>query len=143
MPPHAYTGDIRAAVSIPFISMVETVGEAIARDHAAARRIGLLAVDGTLAAGLYQPVLPEPVLLAPEDQARFMVLIYRIKGGDTGPQVRREMAAFAALLVGQGAELIIAACTEVPLVLGPEDLAIPLLNSTDLLVAEVVKRATN
>lgn len=139
---HAFTADIRAAVAIPFVSMIEVVADTVARDHARARRIGLLAVDATLSAGLYQPVLPEPMLLSAEDQARFMVLIYRIKAGDTGPQVRREMAVLAAALVGQGAELVLAACTEVPLVLGAADVPVPLLSATDMLVAEVIARAT-
>lgn len=138
---HAYAADIRGAVSIPFVSMIEETGRALARRHPEAERVGLLAVDGTLAAGLYQPHLRGPVLLAPEDQARFMALVYRIKGGDTGAAARREMAAFAATLVAAGAEVVIAGCTEVPLVLDPEDVAVPLLATTDILVDAVIERA--
>ena len=46
-----------------------------------------------------------------------MELIYRIKSGDTGEVVRRSMATLARKLETQGAEVIVAGCTEVPLVL--------------------------
>ncbi|MBU3079205.1 aspartate/glutamate racemase family protein [Sphingomonas quercus] len=139
---HAYTADIRAAVSIPFVSMIEETGAALAARHPEARRVGLLAVDGTLAAGLYQPYLPEPVLLPAEAQAHFMALIYRIKAGDTSAKARAEMAAFAATLVDAGAQAVVAGCTEVPLVLDGGDVAAPLLSTTDILVAATLALAS-
>ena len=139
---HAYAADIRAAVTIPFLSMIEETGAALAARYPEARRVGLLAVDGTLAAGLYQPHLPEPVLLDPERQAGFMALVYRIKAGDTGPGARADMIRFANALVGAGAEVVIAGCTEVPLVLDPADIPVPLLATTDVLVEAAINAAS-
>ena len=60
----------------------------------------------------------------------FMDLLDRIKSGDTGPTVRALMAACAGGLERQGAEVIVAGCTEVPLVLSADDLAVPLIDGS-------------
>lgn len=136
---HAWADDIRAAISVPFIDMVEETAVELRRRWPEARRAGLLAVDGCLRAGLYQTGLAavgvEPVRLSEPDQSRFMDLIGRIKAGDASNALRDDMRSLAATLE---AETIISACTEVPLVLTAADLATPLLDSTDVLVARTV-----
>lgn len=136
---HAWAADIRAAVSIPFVDMVEATVAELRTRWPQARRAGLLAVDGCLRAELYQRALAAaglgPVPLAEAEQARFMALVYQIKAGDTGPQARAEMAALARTL---DADAVLSACTEVPLVLAAADLDRPLLDSTDVLVARTV-----
>ena len=67
-----------------------------------------------------------------------MALLYKIKGGDTGPQVRQGMADLAQILAAEGAEAIIAGCTEVPLVLGQADTKLPLLDAGELLAKRCV-----
>jgi aspartate racemase len=64
-----------------------------------------------------------------------------VKAGDTGPDVRHRMEAFAISLNARGAQAIIAACTEVPLVLSSDTLAIPIINSTDALVSHAISFA--
>ena len=48
---------------------------------------------------------------------RLMALIGRIKRNETGEDVRAAMRALAAELEDEGADFIVAACTEVPIVL--------------------------
>jgi aspartate racemase len=69
-------------------------------------------------------------------------VLLRIKGGDTGAGVRPAMAGLAAGLVARGADVVLAACTEVPLVLSPNDVKVPLIDATGTLVAAVLARAT-
>jgi aspartate racemase len=137
---HAFQGDIEAAVSIPILSMIDaTVGAAV-ETHPA--RVGVLAADGCRRAGLYQRAFAardvEALLLADAAQIEFMDLIYRIKAGDMSQDVRRRMEGLAISLNARGAQSVVAACTEVPLVLGGDALAVPLINSTDALVARVI-----
>ncbi len=140
---HAYAPDIRAAVRIPFVSLIEETADEVARTGA--RRVGLLAADGALRAALYQTALAERSLdvltLSAPQQARFMDLMYCIKAGHTGPDERAEMRGLTALLLGQGARVILAGCTEVPLVLDQGDLSVPLVSSTDVLVQRTVAYA--
>jgi len=107
-------------------------------------RIGVLAADGCIAAGLYQNALAARggacLLLAMEDQAAFMRLLYRIKAGDVGADARSRMAQFAENLIAQGAKAVIAGCTEVPLVLGAGEVSAPLVSSTDALVRATLAR---
>jgi len=141
---HAFADDIRAAAAIPLISLVDETAAAAA-DAAPGQAVGVLAVDGARAAGLYEAALGArgltPVMLGAEDQRRFMACIYAIKAGDTGASVRAEMTSLTRVLTAGGARAVIAACTELPLVLDPGDLDAPLIDSTAVLVARTLDYA--
>lgn len=134
---HAWQSDIEAALTVPFLSMVDAT---IAATRARAKgKVGVLVADGCRLAGLYQNGFgADAILLSAAGQARFMAAIYAIKGGDTGAGMRKTMAGFAGQLIAQGAGVIVAACTEVPLALSAEDLAVPFVSSTDVLVARTL-----
>jgi aspartate racemase len=70
-----------------------------------------------------------------------MELIYRIKSGDTGETVKRAMTTLARKLETQGAEVIIAGCTEIPIVLTADDIEGELVSSTDVLVERTILSA--
>lgn len=142
---HAFAADIRAAVSIPLVSIIdETVREA-RQQTPALTRVGVLASSGCLDAALYQEAFAahQIAVLVPEAAARaqFMALLYAIKSGDKGPAIRQGMQQLADGLIKQGAEQIIAGCTEVPLVLSEADISVPLVNSTDMLVKATIELA--
>ncbi|RYG32748.1 MAG: amino acid racemase [Burkholderiales bacterium] len=140
---HAWEAEIRAAISVPFISIIEETTKVVAelRPDGA----GVLAVDACLSSNLYQDALTKrgvkPVLLSADSQKTFMELVYRIKNGDTGDTVKRSMATLARKLEAQGAEVIIAGCTEVPIVLTADDIDGELVNSTDVLVERTIEFA--
>ncbi len=137
---HAWAGDIASATSVPLVSMIDATVAAI---PAGTRRVGLLAADACLGAGLYQAPLIQAGydVLVTDDQPGFMRLVYGVKGGDTGPDARAAMAAIARGLIDRGAEAIVAACTEVPLLLAQADLPVPLVDSTDALVRRLIAEA--
>lgn len=135
---HAYADIIRAASGLPLIDMIDIACEA-ARD-AGAREVGVLGTS--IAVDLYCDRLDrmglEPVLLSKAKHDWFMDLIYRIKAGETGKEARYEMLVLARYLRDAGAHVVIAGCTEVPLVLDPAKLKIPLLDAAALLAARCV-----
>ena len=137
---HAWEAEIRAAISVPFISIIEETAKAVAELDP--ERAGVLAVDACLSSNLYQDALAKrgvkTVLLSADSQRSFMELVYRIKSGDTGDTVRRSMTTLARKLEAQGAEVIIAGCTEVPLVLTADDIEGELVSSTDVLVERTI-----
>lgn len=139
---HAWAGEIVAAAGpVPFVSIVAATVAAVHAVAPGVRRVGLLAVEATHAARIYHDGFgPEVVILAP-DMDTFMPLIFAVKAGDTGPAVRAAMAAQAAALIAAGAEVIVAACTEVPLVFGSADAAVPVVSATDALVAATLAAA--
>jgi aspartate racemase len=135
---HAHAGLIQRASGLPLIDMIETGAAAAA--GSGAMRVGVLGTKGALK--LYREYLAAQALglvaLSAEDQERFMEVLYRIKSGDTGPAAKAEMKALAQRLIAEGAEAVIAGCTEVPLVLGPADLKAEFINPGDLLARRCV-----
>lgn len=159
---HAFEDSIRAATSLPFVSIIDVSVEAIGEVCPGARRVAVMATDGLLEAGIYQRALEkagfEPLLPGNSEQDRLMALIHRIKAGDKGNEVRRAMAELAALLVERGADVVLAACTEIPLVLDDstiegtievaigeaiesDNASVPLVSSTRVLAAHTVALA--
>lgn len=137
---HGWAGEIAAAVGVPFVSMIEAAADAALATGA--RRIGVLAAAATLQSGLYRDALAARGLAPIEvEAAAIMPLIMRIKAGDTGAEVGAAMAALAEALAGQGAETVLMACTEVPLVLASGEVAVPLIDATAALVDAVLARA--
>jgi aspartate racemase len=76
-----------------------------------------------------------------DDLARLMTLIGRVKAGDRSRAVAEEMGTLAELLASADAEIIIAACTEVPLVLDAAKITVPVIPSTDVLARKTVALA--
>jgi len=142
---HAFLDDIKSATSLPVISIIEVTVEAARRALPRAKRIGVLASSGATDAKLYQTAFaPLGVeALVPEGAARerFMTTLYRIKGGDLCAEVRTHMRDVANDLIADGAEAVIAGCTEVPLVLNAADIRAPLINSTECLVEAAIAAA--
>jgi aspartate racemase len=140
---HAFETDLRRGSRLPFLSMVEaTVDATLAVTDAA--RVGLLATGGCLGAGLYQRAFANrgvrTVALEGEDLTRFMRLIYAVKAGDAR-EAADGLAELSAALVSRGAEAIVAACTEVPLVLRAAAADAPLIDSTECLAIRTVTYA--
>jgi aspartate racemase len=135
---HAYADLIQRASGLPLIDLIET-GASAARDTGALR-VGVLGTRGALR--LYREYLAaqamELVGLDAERQEAFMDLLYRIKAGDLGPGARSDMAALGELLIDSGAEVVLAGCTEVPLVLGSGDLSAPVIDPGELLARRCV-----
>ncbi len=139
---HHWEPEIRAAVKIPFVSMItNTVDVALALTPTP-QCIGVLAADACLRADLYGRALAlrgaASLSLDAAKQVRFMDLLYRIKSEDRSDGLRAEMRGLALALRDAGADTIIAGCTEVPLVLRGDDLPLAWVSSTDVLVARTI-----
>lgn len=142
---HAFTAAIREAAAVPFVSIItESIGRIDAMVPGA-RRVGVLATDGLLEAGVYQRALAEAGLEAlvplPDELSRLMALIGRVKAGDKGREVAEAMGTLAELLASAGAEVVVAACTEIPLVLPAANVSVPVISSTDVLARATVDLA--
>jgi len=142
---HAFESDIKGATDLPFIGIIAATAEALHRAEPTVHHAGILATTGCIDAGLYQTALDRVGIetVVPQGATRdlFMQALYRIKSGDTGVGSKQDMMAVAEALIADGAQAIIAGCTEVPLVLDPADVTVPLLNSTDCLVQATIAAA--
>jgi aspartate racemase len=142
---HYYEADIRAAVRIPFVSIIAETMASLAAGQPDARRVGVLAAGGCRQARLYEKALVEraiePIVTDDDEQRHFMELMYAIKAGDRGPAIKAGMRGIGEALIGRGADAVLAACTEVPLVLAAGDLTRPLVDSTAVLAQATVDYA--
>jgi len=135
---HAFVKAITEAVDIPLVSIIDATVDACGD----AGMVGLLATDGCIASGVFQGALADRgrVAVLPDDVEveALMSLVRRIKAGDTDPDVVAGMRAIAEALAVRGAEVIVAGCTEIPLVLDQGMLDVPLVSSTDALARATV-----
>jgi aspartate racemase len=137
---HAYVDQVKAS-GLPLVDLIETAGLAAKAPRRRAERVGVLGTGGALA--LYRRTFShlgiEAVTLDDHEQVEFMALLYRIKHGDLGADSRQTMAALAHRLVGKGAQVVVAGCTEVPLVMGAADLTVPFIDATEALARRCVE----
>lgn len=142
---HAWQGDIEAATALPFVSIVEETCRWLGEHEPPGRRIGLMAAEACLESNLYQDALARAGLAAvapaPDEAARFMDALFRFKAGDLGPEPRAAMWDCAQALIADGAQVILAACTEVPLLLDGGALAVPFIDATQILALRTVAYA--
>jgi aspartate racemase len=137
MPCNAAHGWADAITAAPFISMIDAaIAEAMAHQP---RCIGVLGVGATLALDLYGRASPVPVLAG--DLTVVQPAVNAIKAGDRSGAVRSSLAGEAARLAAAGADVVIAACTEVPLLLTQADVAVPLIDSTAALARATLAAA--
>lgn len=144
---HAYEKDIKEAVDLPFVSMIAATVKACLAKNPDLETVGILATDGALAANLYQQEFDKHNIncLYPnsQEQKKLMELVFKVKANEINKTVKTQMKDLANSLIEKGAQIIVAACTEIPLILEQKDIDKPLINSTDVLVDASISYARN
>ena len=139
---HAFHRAIQEAVRVPVLHIMTEVARAAAERFPGLARVGLLGTTATVATGLYQQAfrgLGTDVLVPdPEDQQRIDRLIYAIKARQVDEGLRAAGIGVGRGLARGGATAVILGCTELPLVLNEENLAVPVLDSNLILAAAAV-----
>lgn len=144
---HAFLPRLRDEIPVPFVSMIEQAAHAAAAVVPPGSTVGILATEGTIAAGLYQDALHaanlHPIVPDAANQTHVTAAIAAVKAGRVGKDVTSEVLLAASHLVERGARALLAACTELPIVLGPEDVPVPLIDPTAVLAQAAVRAATD
>ncbi|MCX5058942.1 MULTISPECIES: aspartate/glutamate racemase family protein [unclassified Streptomyces] len=142
---HAFVPRIADHVGLPIVHMIGEVARHLATLRPTVRTAGLLATTGTVQAGLYQEwldrygirlALPDPT----SRQDEVMAAIRAVKAGNNGAATA-PLADAALQLTGQGAQAIIAGCTEIPLGLPADAVDVPLIDPAVILARALVRRA--
>lgn len=143
---HVFLDEVRSTTTIPFVDIIEESVAEIERLCPEARSVGIMATDACLTSGIYQRVLENcgrRAVITNESQTRqLMDLINAVKAGDQDAAVRQGMRTIASALVEEGAAVLIAGCTEIPLVFGAADSPVPVIESTNVLARRTVEIAT-
>lgn len=142
---HAFLPRIAPDIPVPFLHMMAETAVSVEIRHPRVERVGLLATTGTITVGLYQEAFAAHHIevAVPDDahQQQVMAAIHRVKAGDTGADVTALLGEAATHLIGQGAELLITGCTELPLVFRDGGAPVPVLDPTAVLAAAIVRQA--
>lgn len=142
---HAWQGDIVAAIEIPFISIIDVSVSSALQRSGGDSPVGLMTTPGCFDAGLYQQALAEAgrpaVLQTPDELREAMQWVERIKAGDKSEAVAAGLRSLAEALVARGSKVLIAACTEFPLLLDESMFDVAFVSSTDELAKQTVASA--
>lgn len=141
---HIYLPAALRNKNIEFISIIDAAVEAALKAQPGTS-IGLLATNATLASGLYQRALAaqdmEPILPAAGMQNLLTTTIYRVKAGDTGPQVHQDVKTILEQLSRGTTGTVICACTEISVLLSRLDTDIRIIDTSLALAHKTVDRA--
>jgi aspartate racemase len=146
---HYFIKELRDRIAIPVISIIDKVAREIEKQLPDIKRIGLIATTGTIRAGLFQDRLGEigvEVLVPPpKDQENIiMSAIYGesgIKAGFISLENNVKILKASNALIEKGSQGIIGGCTEIPLVLQQNDIAVPFFDSLNILALASIRAA--
>lgn len=132
---HRVADAIEARVDVPLLHIADATAERIVADGH--DRVGLLGTRFTMEQAFYRDRLADQGLdvLVPDEPDRTTVhrVIYdELVTGIVRDDSRQAYVAVARRLVERGAQAVIAGCTEIELLLGPDDLEVPLYATTQL-----------
>jgi aspartate racemase len=148
---HFFLPEILAQIPLPILSIFDAVAETIDRNFPEIKTVGLLGTNATVESGLFQKRLAqENISTLVPDSIHQLKIINAIKDlkdsrpSRTRSEITKDLIEAARGLINRkpdGAEAIIAGCTEIPLVLGQEDLPVPYFDSVTVLARAAIRFA--
>ena len=142
---HRMADQVQAAVRIPLLHIADPTAERIKAEGIT--RVGLLGTAFTMEQDFYKGRLQQRFgldVLVPgaDDRAVVHRVIYdELVQGRVEPASRDAYRAVIARLVERGAEAVILGCTEIMLLVKPEDSPVPLFDTTGIHAEAAVERA--
>lgn len=142
---HRVAQQIQAAVSIPLVHIVDVAADAAIA--AGVSTLGLLGTAPVMEAGFYRDRFAERGLtvVVPGEQDRALVhrvIFDELTHGLLLEESRRQYLRVIGELADQGAQAVVLGCTEVSLLVAPQDLpAVLLFDTTELHIQRAVEIA--
>ncbi|MBT2468206.1 aspartate/glutamate racemase family protein [Streptomyces sp. ISL-66] len=142
---HAYVEQLSKATGVEVLDMIKAALETAVRRTPGLERVGILATRGTRLTGLYEQAgarlgLDVIQVPAPVQEEYVDAAIRAVKAGAETAGPERWIATAAESLKEQGAQAVVAACTEIPLISGSAARVLPVVDSTDALAEAAVLR---
>lgn len=132
---HKLAPQVQAAIDIPLIHIAEVTARAIVASGL--QRVALLGTRFTMEEPFYRDTLARFGIecVVPDEAGRrevHRVIFDELCQGHVSPASRRALQDLCGDLAAQGAQGIVLGCTELPLILRPQDLALPTFDTTRL-----------
>lgn len=142
---HHYADRIRAAVTIPFLDMVQMSAARMAAKMGSGARIGMLASPAVRITGIFDRAFAEtgcePLYL--KDDARLLSLIRHIKKGGSLQEASASMLRLSGMLLDEGADSLLVSCSELSLVSAAVPSSAFSLDTLDVLAEACVAFSTS
>ncbi len=142
---HKYINDIRKAVKIPFLSILEET--LIKLKSLKTQTVGILASQTTINSKIYDEYLRENniCIIYPEkeEQADINKIIFHLLNGEESKLYGRKIEKIAHSLNKKGAQSIILACTDLQMVSFKVNSSITIVDTTELLIQASVRELIN
>jgi len=142
---HKVADRVAAAITVPFVHIADTTADAVR--SAGLTTVGLLATGYTMEQDFYTGRLREHhglTVLIPDDDDRRLVhdVIYdELCRGIVRDESREHYRRVMRNLADRGAECILFGCTEIDLLVGPDDSPVPVFDTTRLHARKAVELA--
>lgn len=146
---HYYHEPLQKKIKIPILHIIGETVNYLKKKFKGVRKIGLIATTGSIQTGLFQGAFSsigiDTVLLSPSVQKNWvMEAIYGekgIKAVGSSEASKYLIVEVSQRLIRQGAQAIIAGCTEIPLVLKDGDLPVPIIDPISILARAAIEKA--
>lgn len=129
---HRVAAAVTGATSAPLVHMVDALVAAMEADGH--RAVGVLGARSTMEGEFYVGRMDElglEVLVPPEEDRALIdaVIFAELVRGSFTPESRAEFVRIIEGLAERGATAVVLGCTEIPLLVGPDDTDVPLYDS--------------
>ena len=145
---HHFLPEVQAVCPVPILNMIAETARHVRTAHGDGCTVGILATTGTVGTGLYQRALEVEnlawTLPSDTEQEALMEAIYGpqgIKAGTAADGPRAAIQGIGRKMADRGANAFVLGCTEIPLVIGPDDLVKPSVASNQVLADVTVRLA--
>lgn len=138
---HAFVPGLASRAGIELVSIVDVAADVILLGGF--RTVGILATTGTLTSNLYTKTLAargvQVIEPGVDEQKQLMEIIRAIKANSAHTGKSQILSSISTGLVARGADVIVAACTELVLTLHRSDVVVPVIDPARELARRIVK----
>ncbi len=141
---HRFVPDIQAELEIPFLHIAQVTAEAIKAQGL--KRVAILGVRKTMEGDFYTEILARngiEAVIPNEDEKRFIhdSIYQELVENRFLDETREAYKRIITSLGDRGADSVALACTEIPLLLSPEQSPLPAFSTTELHCRAAVAKA--
>ena len=143
---HKVAAEVQAAVDVPLLHIADVAADAIVK--AGGRKVGLMGTRFTMEQSFYVDRLRSKGVecVIPDEAQRaeiHRIIFDELCKGVFKDSSRAALKAIVADLAARGAQGVVLGCTELPLILSADDVAIPVFDTTTLHALSAVEFALN
>lgn len=142
---HWYLPAVRAAVELPFLDMIDLSVAHLQASQPRPEKVALLASPAVRKVGLFDQRLQAagftPIYAEEREEEALLQVIRAVKAKTYGDSARQAYQAITDTLRQRDADAFLIACTELSVIDLPDTGGLPIADTLDLLVAEILKTA--